>query len=69
MRRPPTFHRRDVIAAMGAVLATGEKVARVEIDRDGKIVVVIGEPATAAKDDGIEQEIEELSRRFEAKSA
>jgi hypothetical protein len=68
MRRPPTFRRRDIVAAMGAVLSTGEKVARVEIDRDGKIVVVIGEPATATGEDDFAQDIAALNERI-AKSA
>lgn len=68
MRRPPTFRRRDIVAAMGAVLSTGEKVARVEIDREGKIVVVIGEPATTAGEDDFAEDFAELSKRI-AKSA
>lgn len=67
MRRPPTFRRRDVVTALGAVLSTGEKVARVEIDREGKIVVVIGEPTTTGEDD-FAQDIAALAERI-AKSA
>jgi hypothetical protein len=39
-RDPLTFRQRDVTAAIKAVKAAGYGVARVEIDRDGKIVVV-----------------------------
>jgi hypothetical protein len=35
-----TFKQRDVRAAVKAVRAAGVEVARVEIDKDGKIVVV-----------------------------
>ena len=65
MRRPASFRRRDVIAAIGGVVAAGEKVARVEIDRDGKIVVVIGEPAKITAEDEIDQEIAALTRKLE----
>ena len=37
-----TFRQRDVTAAVKAVVAAGVEVARVEIDRSGKIVVVAG---------------------------
>jgi len=40
-----TFRQRDVTAAIKAVAAAGEKVARVKIDKDGTIVVVTGKPA------------------------
>lgn len=35
-----TFRERDVRAAIRAVEATGKKVERVEIARDGKIVII-----------------------------
>jgi ACT domain-containing protein len=35
-----TFKQRDVTAAVRAVKAAGVEVARVEVDGDGKIVVV-----------------------------
>ena len=41
-----TFKQRDVRAAVKAVRAAGVEVARVEIDKDGKIVVVPGKPAS-----------------------
>lgn len=37
-----TFKQRDVTAAVKAVAKAGVAVARVEIDRDGKIVVTTG---------------------------
>jgi hypothetical protein len=36
-----TFRQSDVVRAIKAVRVAGEEIARVEIDRDGKIVVVI----------------------------
>jgi len=39
-RGPQTFRQRDVAAAIRAAKAAGLEVARVEIDRAGKIVLV-----------------------------
>jgi len=43
-RGPSTFRQRDVKAAIKAVADAGYQVARVEIDRDGKIVVIVARP-------------------------
>jgi len=43
-RAPQSFKRRDVIRAVEAVKAAGISIARVEVDKDGKIVVVVGKP-------------------------
>jgi hypothetical protein len=40
-RGPLTFRQRDVVAAIKAVEAAGHKVARVEIGKDGRIVIVM----------------------------
>jgi hypothetical protein len=40
-RRPLTFRQRDVVAVVKAVERAGHQVGRVEVDKDGKIVVVI----------------------------
>jgi hypothetical protein len=52
-RGPSIFKQRDVTAAVKAMRAAGCDVARVEIGKDGKIVVVAGKPETsnAAADD------------------
>ena len=44
MRGPSSFKKTDVTRATRAVMAAGLEVARVEIDRDGVIVVVPGKP-------------------------
>jgi hypothetical protein len=44
-RRPCVFRQRDVTKAVKAVVAAGVAVAKVEVDKDGKIVVVVGEPS------------------------
>jgi hypothetical protein len=40
-----TFRQGDVTKAVKAVVAAGVHVARVEVDREGRIVVVAGKPA------------------------
>ena len=39
-RGPQSFKQRDVAAAIKAARAAGLEVQRVEVDRDGKIVIV-----------------------------
>ena len=43
-RRPSAFTQSDVTRALKAVRAAGVEVGRVEIDKEGKIVVIIGKP-------------------------
>lgn len=43
-RGPLTFKQQDVTRAVRAVVAAGVEVARVEVGKDGKIVVVAGRP-------------------------
>jgi hypothetical protein len=40
-----TFRLKDVTRALRASIAAGVEVQRVEIDREGKIVLVVGSPA------------------------
>lgn len=44
--RPAAFRQTDVARAIGGVVKAGLPVGRVEIDRDGKIVIICkgGEP-------------------------
>ena len=39
-RAPSIFRQQDITRAFRAAKAAGVRVARVEIDRDGKIVIV-----------------------------
>ena len=41
-RRPCTFKQQDVTRALRAAVNAGLEVRQVEIDKDGKIVVVTG---------------------------
>jgi hypothetical protein len=49
-RGPTTFRQRDVTAAIKAAKAAGLTVARVEVGKDGRIVVVTAEQAATATD-------------------
>lgn len=46
---PCTFKQRDVTAAVKAARAGGMEVARVEIGKDGRIVIVAGKPVEGTK--------------------
>jgi hypothetical protein len=53
-RGETTFRQRDLKAALKAAEQSGAKVARVEVRRDGTIVVIMGEPSPATvPDNGI----------------
>lgn len=43
-----TFRQRDLTAAVKAVEAAGVGVARVEVDKDGKIIIIPGKPPVPA---------------------
>jgi hypothetical protein len=49
-RRPTLFKQRDVARATRAILGTGLEIARVEIAKDGSIVVVPGKSVQATHD-------------------
>jgi hypothetical protein len=46
--RSLTYRQRDLEAAMKAALRSGFPVRKMYIDRDGRIVIVAGEPPPAA---------------------
>ena len=43
-RGPHSFKQGDVRRLVKAAIAAGVEVARVEVDRDGKITVIAGKP-------------------------
>jgi predicted aspartyl protease len=47
-----TFRQRDVTAAVKAVVAAGVTIARVEVDKEGKIVVIASSANEPAQEDG-----------------
>jgi hypothetical protein len=44
-RGPSTFRQTDLTRALKGTVAAGIEVSRVEIDKEGKIVIVPGKPA------------------------
>jgi hypothetical protein len=61
-RAPSTFRQQDVTRAVKAVAAAGVDIARVEIGRDGRIVVVAQQSATSQQDD-LDRELAEFEAR------
>jgi hypothetical protein len=51
-RAPSTFRQQDVTRAVKAVAAAGVGVARVEIDKAGKIVIVTTDASTGRSQRG-----------------
>jgi hypothetical protein len=47
-----TFRQRDVTAAVKAVAAAGVAIARVEVDKNGKIVIIAGGSNGAVEESG-----------------
>ena len=43
-----TFRATDVTRAIKAVEAAGKKIRKVEVGKDGKVTIEIGEPDTAS---------------------
>ena len=64
-RAPSTFRQQDVTKAVKAVTAAGVHIARVEIDRSGKIVIVAGKSQEAApgSQDDLDRELAEFEAR------
>ena len=52
-----TFRQRDLRLALETARAAGLEIGRVEIDRDGKIVVVAGKPPV---NDDLDRELAEF---------
>ncbi|MBL0405487.1 hypothetical protein JKG68_16075 [Microvirga aerilata] len=50
MNRPGRFRQADVARAVRGATAAGMKVSRVEIEADGRIVLVSGDPARRDSD-------------------
>ena len=43
VRAPCTFRERDLTRAIRAVEAAGQKIRKIEVDRDGNLVIVIAQ--------------------------
>lgn len=62
-RRPSVFRERDVRRAVKAVAKAGLPVARIEIDKDGKIAVIVGKPEELAGNSSWDSAIAELEKK------
>lgn len=60
MRGPCRFKKSDVTKATKAVLAAGLPVARIEVDRDGSITIVPGNPADEVRADETPDDLQKL---------
>jgi hypothetical protein len=64
-RAPSTFRQQDVTRAVKAVAAAGVHIARIEIDKSGKIVIVAGKSQEAAP--GLQNDLDRELAEFEAR--
>ncbi len=67
-RSPSTFRQADLTRAIKAARNAGVEVARAEIAKDGKIIIVIGETGGASADIELTPD-DELERWRKKKSA
>jgi hypothetical protein len=63
-RRPATFRQCDVTKAVKAVAAAGVGIARIEIDKAGKITIIAATaPMIRPQDDNLDTELQEWEAR------
>jgi len=65
-RRAVLFRQADVTRALRGALDAGLLVARVEIDRDGRIVIIQGQPDERAAQRHAAAELDQELADFEA---
>jgi hypothetical protein len=61
-RAPSTFRQADVTKAVKAVRSAGVDIVRVELTKDGRIVIVTGEANPAVQDD-LDRELADFEAR------
>ena len=61
-RAPSTFRQADVTKAVKAVRSAGVDIVRVELTKDGRIVIVTREVQPRGQDD-LDRELEEFCAR------
>ena len=61
-RAPSTFRQQDVTQAIRAAIAAGVDIARIEVAKDGRIVIVAGGADPAVQDD-LDRELEQFRAR------
>ncbi len=64
-RGPSTFRKRDMTRAVKAVVAAGLDVARVEVDKTGRFVIIAGKPgeSMSGEESSWEKAIADLEAR------
>ena len=62
-RAPSTFRQADVTKAVRAVRMAGVDIARVEIAKEGRIVIFTTAEVQAAVQDDLDRELEEFCAR------
>lgn len=62
-RPPSTFRQRDVTKAVKAVAAAGVGIARVEIDKAGKIIIIAATAPEAAQQSDLDLELQDWEAR------
>jgi 3-keto-L-gulonate-6-phosphate decarboxylase len=61
-RAPSTFRQQDVTRAIRAAIAGGVDIARIEVAKDGRIVIVTCGAQPAVQDD-LDRELEQFRAR------
>jgi hypothetical protein len=61
-RAPSTFRQQDVTRAIRAAIAAGVDIARIEVAKDGRIVIVTGGADPPVQDD-LDRELEQFRAR------
>ena len=62
-RAPSNFRQTDITRAVKAVVAAGVEVARVEVDKDGKITVIAGKPCGDQQGNPWDEAVKELENK------
>jgi hypothetical protein len=62
-RAPSTFRQQDITRAVKAVVAAGVDIARVEIDKSGKIVIVTVTATGVGPQGDLDLELQEWEAR------
>jgi len=62
-RRPALFKQHDVMRAVRGAIAGGVEIQKVEIDRDGKIVLITGRKPSSSYDE-VDEDLAALEARL-----
>jgi len=62
-RARSAFRQQDVTRAVKAVAAAGVGIARIEIDKTGKIIIIAAPPAEPGQQDDLDLELQDWEAR------